>query len=896
MSQNPSSFIPTPYEPSAPASFTPTQGNYKNLQPFRYWCQKVLPLVYDDSLSYYELLCKVVDYLNKTMEDVETLHNDVDNLHTAYGELQNDYNAKYAGMTEWMNQSYQDLVTFVNTYFANLDVQEEINTKLDDMALDGSLSALIEPFLPNLVDTWLGEHITNPSNPPLDTTFKLTNAAAQSAQVGKKCLKHINMTDTIAETTYEGKMGNIEAPSMCWINTSWFDDAPTQINGACWLFTIGSGDTAISAIGSQMLVRTATGECASRQYIQSQSAWGTWNYSPHLIDPIDFKGSLADIVPAITGLNDITETSVYFGTSPNTWENVPASGTFILETYKISTGFVAQKFTLIASGMTYTRYLYGGTWRNWGYLHIDTTFKLLGAAADSQTVGKKIIKKIDMTSDIATNTYSNLMSNIEAPSMCWINTSWFNDSPTQMSGSCWLFTIGEGDHAVNAIGSQILINTNTGETATRQYLQAYSTWGNWVFTVHLNDPIGFKGRLDQISPAITGLNDITETSVYFGTSPNTWENVPIGGTFILETYEISTGFVAQKFTHIATGIIYTRYLYGGTWRAWSALQVDTTFKVSGAAADSQTVGKKIIKKIAMDSDIATNTYSNLMSNIEAPSMAWVNPTWFNDSPDGFTSTSWLFTIGEGDHAVNAIGSQILIKASTGEMASRQYVQSISGWSDWVTYHVNHGHYYAFGDSTTYGYIDANTRSTHNYPNGISKELEMNVHNYGVPGQGLITDWSTIQNDFITNLNMDNANLITVGWAYNDATIYTSMNMGDYDDTTLDSVIGYYYTIMKQFQEKCPSASVILVTGYYRNSVSYNFLDGTKTAHELYDELEKMCHLHGWCCVNQAKGGWVNDFNWSTVIGDNVHPTDNGYKIYSNYMAGRIKALYANLVQ
>lgn len=39
-------------------------------KPFRFWCQKVLPLVYDDSLSYYELLCKVVDYLNRTREDL----------------------------------------------------------------------------------------------------------------------------------------------------------------------------------------------------------------------------------------------------------------------------------------------------------------------------------------------------------------------------------------------------------------------------------------------------------------------------------------------------------------------------------------------------------------------------------------------------------------------------------------------------------------------------------------------------------------------------------------------------------------------------------------------------------------------------------------------------------
>ena len=108
-----------------PADFTPEMGNYRTLQPFRYWCQKVLPLVYDDSLSYYELLCKVVDYLNKTMEDVETLHSDVTNLHTAYEELQ----------------------SYVNTYFSTLDVQEEINNKLDNMVENGTLSNLISPYV-----------------------------------------------------------------------------------------------------------------------------------------------------------------------------------------------------------------------------------------------------------------------------------------------------------------------------------------------------------------------------------------------------------------------------------------------------------------------------------------------------------------------------------------------------------------------------------------------------------------------------------------------------------------------------------------------------------------------------------------------------------------------------
>ncbi len=123
-------------KPNEPADFTPTLGNYKTLQPFRYWCQKVLPLVYDDSLTYYELLCKVVDYLNKTMSDVETLHGDVTNLHTAYVELQ----------------------SYVNNYFSTLDVQEEIDNKLDELVNDGTLSKLLIPIIgsdsyPTFVDS-----------------------------------------------------------------------------------------------------------------------------------------------------------------------------------------------------------------------------------------------------------------------------------------------------------------------------------------------------------------------------------------------------------------------------------------------------------------------------------------------------------------------------------------------------------------------------------------------------------------------------------------------------------------------------------------------------------------------------------------------------------------------
>lgn len=85
-----------------------------NLEPFKFWCQKVLPLSYDDSLSYYELLCKVVYTLN-----------------TSIGELNN------------ISDAILKLENYVNNYFNNLDISKEINDKLDEMANSGELASII---------------------------------------------------------------------------------------------------------------------------------------------------------------------------------------------------------------------------------------------------------------------------------------------------------------------------------------------------------------------------------------------------------------------------------------------------------------------------------------------------------------------------------------------------------------------------------------------------------------------------------------------------------------------------------------------------------------------------------------------------------------------------------
>ena len=60
-----------------------------SLKHFRFWCYKVLPLVYDDSLSYYEILCKVVKYINDLIDQDKVIGDTLESLQQALTEVQN---------------------------------------------------------------------------------------------------------------------------------------------------------------------------------------------------------------------------------------------------------------------------------------------------------------------------------------------------------------------------------------------------------------------------------------------------------------------------------------------------------------------------------------------------------------------------------------------------------------------------------------------------------------------------------------------------------------------------------------------------------------------------------------------------------------------------------------
>lgn len=170
------------------ANFTPGLKGYSDIKPFRFWCQKVLPLVYDDSLSYYELLCKVVDYINNIIDDLSATEDNVASLLDAYNQLQD----------------------YVNNYFTNLDVQEEINNKLDSLVEDGTLTELIGNYIdPRIAE--IQEELDNYED-EMTTNFNGLQSATESnlQQQNDKIFVLEGRMDTFSQLTSGSTTGDAE--------------------------------------------------------------------------------------------------------------------------------------------------------------------------------------------------------------------------------------------------------------------------------------------------------------------------------------------------------------------------------------------------------------------------------------------------------------------------------------------------------------------------------------------------------------------------------------------------------------------------------------------------------------------------------------------------------------
>lgn len=100
---------------------------YKNLSPFKWFVLENFPFIEADfdALTDWQLYCKLGKEINKIIDSQNVVGTEMENVTNAFIELQN----------------------YVDNYFKNLDVQDEINNKLNEMAKDGTLEEIISQYI-----------------------------------------------------------------------------------------------------------------------------------------------------------------------------------------------------------------------------------------------------------------------------------------------------------------------------------------------------------------------------------------------------------------------------------------------------------------------------------------------------------------------------------------------------------------------------------------------------------------------------------------------------------------------------------------------------------------------------------------------------------------------------
>lgn len=155
------------------------------LTPFAFWCQKVMPAVLDNSLSFYEVLCKLTAKLNDAIETINghselitTMQSEIDALQT----LTAQHTQQIADLTKKV-QANADNITAINTRTKGLSTKTNsannwfgLNLQTDDSyvyrlawSTDAPAASVLQTSRPGSVyyqiggpqDDWTWAHVQN---------------------------------------------------------------------------------------------------------------------------------------------------------------------------------------------------------------------------------------------------------------------------------------------------------------------------------------------------------------------------------------------------------------------------------------------------------------------------------------------------------------------------------------------------------------------------------------------------------------------------------------------------------------------------------------------------------------------------------------------------------------
>lgn len=535
-------------------NYTPSKNEYNNPGAFRFWCQKVLPLVYDDSLSYYETLNKIVVYLNKTIEDTARMGEDVTALHEAYVKLQE----------------------FVNDYFDNLNVQSEIDDKLNRMAEDGSLTALVMPFFNEYkseldadhsafkteVNTTVGEQNERIDlvERRMDTFTSLPNGSTSGdaeladIRVGGDGTNYPNAGDAVRSyvpkkykyiTAGENLDDYKDTGHFILAYGSTVNNAPNNDSGIRYLDVVGVAENGLIW---QTFYNANTKKLYMRHRHEGKfQPWGE----------ITAPTAIADILTG-SDLDSYTAIGDYLIGWSVEVANAPVADKGMRYLSVLSTGgLVWQTFYHATKGKLYMRQRHEGKFNSW--IEINKDIPVIA----NQFATTVLNSGVDLDT-------------VVTPGCYWIGYgSAMVNAPSDASGMKYLTVVGEG-----GTYWQTFYNGNTGELYMRhRHEGVYKQWRM----------INGDNMVAEDLPNGTDLDTVTTAGQYgIGWGYNI-PNAPTSATgmrYLSVVVYLNSNLVWQTFYHATKGELYMRQKHEGKFQKW--------FKIFPVSGDNGVEDTKVI--------------------------------------------------------------------------------------------------------------------------------------------------------------------------------------------------------------------------------------------------------------------------------------------------------------
>lgn len=193
----------------------------QTLPPFKKFIMSIgaIPTSYLESMSYAEMLAWFCNYLQNTV--IPTVNNN--------GEA-----------VEELQDLFVELKSYVDDYFENLDITNEINNKLDSMAEDGSLYSLIQRFVNPLI---------------AEQNERIDEQNAQIDNINLKVNSAVNGSPLVATST-----AGMTDTTRVYVNTSnghwyWYDGDSWEDGGTYQ--STGIGENSISSLNLDNILKTS---------------------------------------------------------------------------------------------------------------------------------------------------------------------------------------------------------------------------------------------------------------------------------------------------------------------------------------------------------------------------------------------------------------------------------------------------------------------------------------------------------------------------------------------------------------------------------------------------------------------------------------------------------------